>query len=89
MANTSAANDLGASLVSHGEWEEAEKWFRDAAAEGHAWAIHNVAVCLGERGDVDGAKEWYRRAAESGDTAVQASATEALRALEETGEADE
>jgi TPR repeat protein len=56
-------------------YEEAVKWFRKAAAVGHASAQNNLGTCyssgLGVTQSYTKAAEWYRKAAEQGNAGAQ------------------
>jgi len=57
------------------DYSEAEKWFRKAAAQGHADAQNDIGLMyaegLGVRQDHAQAVKWYRKAAAQGDAMAQ------------------
>ena len=57
------------------DYEEAVKWYRKAAEQGHAAAQYNLGVCyrngIGISTDESEAVKWYRKAAEQGHAAAQ------------------
>jgi hypothetical protein len=58
--------------------QEAEQWFRRAAAAGSPRAQLDLGTLLAERGEVGEAEQWLRQAAATGDSGVASRATQAL-----------
>lgn len=57
-----AQNEAGRFYLANGEAEQAEKWFRQAAAQGLPKAKHNLGVMAHMNGDVAGAVNWFKEA---------------------------
>ena len=53
---------LGGLLHGMGRAQDAEHWYRQAAATGHTGAMHNLGTLLEETGRHQEAKQWYRQA---------------------------
>ncbi len=47
--------------------EEARRWFKKSAEQGHMEASTNLGVLYAENGDLKSAEKWFRKAAELGD----------------------
>lgn len=58
--------DIGKTSYEHGDLDEAERYFRDAAAIGHLESKFAIGVVLEERGLGNQAESAYREAAEAG-----------------------
>ncbi|MGW5049775.1 tetratricopeptide repeat protein [Actinokineospora sp. NPDC004072] len=68
-ANTPTAHyNLGVLFVETGRAEEAERFFRRAAAAGETDAMYNLGVLFVETGRVEEAERFFRRAAAAGET---------------------
>jgi Tfp pilus assembly protein PilF len=65
-------NDIGYCHYQHGEWLEAEKWFRQAldVAPKHARATVNLGMTLGQKGEYPEALEMFKRVNSPGEAHV-------------------
>lgn len=61
---------LGLRARDEGRPQEAIKWLRRAADQGHDGATFDLGLTLRERGEPDKADEWFRRAADRGNVAA-------------------
>ncbi|MFI1919395.1 tetratricopeptide repeat protein [Nocardia sp. NPDC020380] len=57
----------GQRCLDRGDLPEAERWWRQAAAQGHIVAMNTLANLLSEKGKATESRNWYRMAAEQGD----------------------
>ncbi len=62
-----AMYNLAVVLGESGRQEEAETWYRKAAATGHPQATNNLGNLLAATGRPEEAETWYRKAAATGD----------------------
>jgi TPR repeat protein len=65
-SSAEAMNDLGVVLAELDREEEAEEWFKRAAAEGDSFGMYNVARQAERRGRTTEARAWYQKARDAG-----------------------
>jgi uncharacterized glyoxalase superfamily protein PhnB len=78
--------NLGALLVSRGQIEEAEDWYRRGADAGSPESMNNLGALVEGR-DAAAAEEWYRRAAGAGQPAAMTNLAGVLAGRGEVKEA--
>lgn len=61
------ATRIGNMLHDLQDYDEAEKWFRIAVAEGDLAGLNGIGLVLEERGSLEAAARFYQQAAENGD----------------------
>ena len=85
-ARPCATHNLAVVLGESGRQEEAETWYRKAAATGHPQATNNLGNLLAATGRPEEAETWYRKAAATGDPSAMRNLG---RLLETTGRQEE
>ncbi|GAA1430857.1 hypothetical protein GCM10009601_48850 [Streptomyces thermospinosisporus] len=66
---------LGILFKQRGQPAEAEQWYRQAATNGHAKSMSNLAFMLYWGGQLDEAEQWWRQAAQMGISSAQTNLT--------------
>jgi TPR repeat protein len=66
LSSNGATYYMGSMAYEEGRIEEAERFYRRAADNGHTSSMYSLGRLLHQAGRIEEAEQWYRRAADNG-----------------------